>query len=583
MRACIVAVLVLTVAISAGCAEPPSPTATLTPASLPTSTITPKPSNIPIPTATQIVYPMQLEQVGQFGGRAVALALNNDTVYLGVAARVIAIDVHDPAQPAIIGRSNMLPGQVTLLDTYDHYLLVRLSDQPKQVVFDISAAEAFKPLEEREAAAVMNDSYHVTPNPSESAGYRFDFDELAMWDMSGKPPLSIRDASGEPVLTAIQSLPDGQVFAANTIAARDHYVFVANGFGLLIYDLSIPPRMVSEEREWVDWQVTSRLVTDDGTPDYQCCFPLFFTEPPSLCVIGEVLYTESGRLPWDLTQPDDPQPSPQTAATDCDAYPIRDGLIRHWMNIYGRYYFVDQRDPANPEQHEIDSGAGEGQIAAVRGDRLYYFEHTQNHDGSENTLLQIFNITDPRQPVRMGSIVPVSGADNASWTPTKEQEYPWFVVIDHYLYADFTGGTEASRHMVFDVADPSAPKEVEAPNAALFNSALLVSDGLVYAADHDGLQIFDETDLSHPLGSAKYWLGRTRTEQPIRCGCIWKYGDRLYVSMSNGVAIFNVADPAQPQLLAVSGRRPASIAAYGDTVYFQLVDEGVGIFKLVPN
>jgi hypothetical protein len=67
---------------------------------------------------------MRLEQVGQFGGNADALALVGDTIYLKAGPRLETIDVSNPYNPTIIGRSEPLSEEIASIAVLDNVALV---------------------------------------------------------------------------------------------------------------------------------------------------------------------------------------------------------------------------------------------------------------------------------------------------------------------------------------------------------------------------------------------------------------------------------------------------------------------------
>jgi hypothetical protein len=54
----------------------------------------------------------KVELVGQIGGGAYAVAVRGDYAYMGVGPRLAILNVANPAQPAVIGQTGVLPGIV---------------------------------------------------------------------------------------------------------------------------------------------------------------------------------------------------------------------------------------------------------------------------------------------------------------------------------------------------------------------------------------------------------------------------------------------------------------------------------------
>lgn len=137
-----------------GCASPP-PTPTATP--LPTDTATPTPTSPPTltPTATPITYPMHLEQVGQFGGAADALALSENIVMMKVGRRIVSIDISNPSELEIIGRSILLPDWIMSVSAFEHYALV--GDEKGQLwIFDVPAEGDLELVSTLDVGGIVN-------------------------------------------------------------------------------------------------------------------------------------------------------------------------------------------------------------------------------------------------------------------------------------------------------------------------------------------------------------------------------------------------------------------------------------------
>ena len=67
------------------------------------------------------IEPRGFSLVGQLGGSAVAVAVNNDLAVLGQGPRVVTLDVSDPSSPKLLGESQVLSGLVMGLQIVDRY------------------------------------------------------------------------------------------------------------------------------------------------------------------------------------------------------------------------------------------------------------------------------------------------------------------------------------------------------------------------------------------------------------------------------------------------------------------------------
>ncbi len=96
--------LVILAILLAGCASP-TPSATPAPTNDPAST----PTLAPTATSTPIPRVPLLKPVGELGGAISALAIRDTTVFAVVGERIETFDVSDPAHPALVGCTGILP------------------------------------------------------------------------------------------------------------------------------------------------------------------------------------------------------------------------------------------------------------------------------------------------------------------------------------------------------------------------------------------------------------------------------------------------------------------------------------------
>ena len=65
-----------------------------------------------------------VELVGQIGGLSCAVAVQGDYVYLGVGPRLVVLDVSNPANPTVVGRTEVLPDIVRGVAVAGNYAYV---------------------------------------------------------------------------------------------------------------------------------------------------------------------------------------------------------------------------------------------------------------------------------------------------------------------------------------------------------------------------------------------------------------------------------------------------------------------------
>jgi hypothetical protein len=140
--------------------------------------------------------------------------------------------------------------------------------------------------------------------------------------------------------------------------------------------------------------------------------------------------------------------------------------------------------------------------------------------------LRIINVTDPSNPLEIGSYNTPSEADSV-------------VVAGKYAYV--TCSYEGLR--IIDIADPTTPKEIgffkKGPYAEYYYDVFVVGNH-AYLAVTDGLHIIDITNPTDPveIGFFEGWSGRG----------VSVAGNYAYVADGSGLAIFEVADPTDPTL-----------------------------------
>ena len=138
----ILALLVLAACAPAATPLPPSPTAAATNTPQPTLTPTaqePSPTAspaTPLPSPPPAKDPLAFNVVAQMGGTFDTLAIDGNTVYLGIGARLATVDISDPAAPQLLWQSEVLPGLVGALAVQPGLAYLRLGSE--MLVYDTS-------------------------------------------------------------------------------------------------------------------------------------------------------------------------------------------------------------------------------------------------------------------------------------------------------------------------------------------------------------------------------------------------------------------------------------------------------------
>lgn len=114
---------------------PPSPTVTAT------STLEPSPTRAseesaptaalatPSPTPPPARDPLAFNVLAQMGGTFGALAIDGNTVYLGIGPRLATVDVSDPSAPRLLWQSETLPGLVEALTVQPGRVYLRIGSE----------------------------------------------------------------------------------------------------------------------------------------------------------------------------------------------------------------------------------------------------------------------------------------------------------------------------------------------------------------------------------------------------------------------------------------------------------------------
>ncbi|HLA99198.1 MAG TPA: hypothetical protein VJL34_12140, partial [Anaerolineales bacterium] len=131
----IIAHLALAACAPAATPLPPSPTVTTT------NTLQPSPTRVAeestptaaLATASPTPPPardlLAFDVVTQMGGTFGPLAIDGDTVYLGIGPRLAVVDISDPAAPRLLWQSETLPGLVESLAVQPGRIFLRLGNE----------------------------------------------------------------------------------------------------------------------------------------------------------------------------------------------------------------------------------------------------------------------------------------------------------------------------------------------------------------------------------------------------------------------------------------------------------------------
>ena len=78
-----------------------------------------------------------MELVGQIGGATYAVAVQGDYAYIGMGPHLVILNISDPAHPAVVGQTGVLPGVVHSVAVSGSYAYVAAGEAGLRIV-DVS-------------------------------------------------------------------------------------------------------------------------------------------------------------------------------------------------------------------------------------------------------------------------------------------------------------------------------------------------------------------------------------------------------------------------------------------------------------
>ncbi|MBI2939849.1 MAG: hypothetical protein HYY04_05365 [Chloroflexi bacterium] len=491
----------------------PTPTATVTPTATPSSS--------------------RVEFVGQIGGvtRAVAVAERNGVTYayVGVGPRLVILDVSDPADPVLVGRSALLPGVVNGLAVDASHAYIAAGDRGLRILevgtnpasptevgfFDTSGWTS-------DVAVVGNLAYLADGH----LGLRI----LDVTNPAGPVEVGAYDTPG---WTAGLAVAGRYVYLADSATRNKDGQNVPGS--LRVVDVSDPAHPT---------EVGSYGSSGDAR---------------GVDVVGSYAYLADGRgglRILDVTNPASPTPVSQTA-TQGDAWGV--AVVGSYAYVADNWWgirIVDVTNPASPVV--VGSGASssaskEARDVAVAGTYAYVAGYSSG--------LRIVDVADPTRPAPVGSFGPAGYASAVA-------------VADRNLSI---AASNAGLRIV-DVADPVGPTEVgsfdtsgDARDVALTGTYAYLADGWA------GLSVVDVADPTRPVLAGYH-------DTPGDISSVAVGGGRAYLaetpywngsqSLGGGLTTVDITNPANPRELSFLHTRGEvrDVAVAGSYVY--IVESG---------
>lgn len=220
--------------------------------------------------------------------------------------------------------------------------------------------------------------------------------------------------------------------------------------------------------------------------------------------------------------------------------------------------------------YDSDSLIARTHTVWVEGDKLYC--NSAKMRSSPPEAVRILSLADPENPAYIGTVVP----------PIFDGSPAFNNCHDAYVRNDtlFCSG-ENSGMFIFDVSTPSNPKIMatisDYPEKGYNHSSYLTGDGkyLVFTDENAGLgiKIYDISNLANITLKSVF-----RSNPGATAHNPYIIGDKLYVSYyHDGVYVFDIADPADPKVIAFYDTYPQNGNNYGGF-------EGCwGIYPFLPS
>lgn len=470
--------------------------------------------------------------------------------------RVVTADVSNPYRPTIIGRSQIV-GSIASIVATDEAVLVKTRED---------AIWKFEALPDCDLALI--DSYSSTDPDypelpdyldsdytAEIGGYFFRYEPE--YPLYGYNPLHVYkgDESTNQLLTAIGTLPEGEIAASNKMVVRGRYVYTTTGQKLAIYDLAVNPDLVlySEELYLPMWKEIGTLPTDLET-----FAPCGYRYASEIHTVGDFLYVFGCTTisVWSLKDPIKPtlvksldRPDSRIGGSLVNpVFPVNNGFIPYKLIRNGTASILDTRDPANPIFRQVKLGDSEGWIWAASLNYLIY----------DDTELKLFDITDPFHP-RLLDIPP-------------QIDSPPVGMCGKYVFIDPSTTIDLSSPSYARQVDPSPSLVPDKPYWFTCDD----QNGLYFTWTEENVNIYSLDNVDTPMAILDFPI------PPSESYSIWHIGRRLYVTRAHELTSMDIENPIKPQASAMLPYF-SDVVAYKDYLYFNMYGQGIGIFKLVPN
>ena len=556
---------------------PRSETAVATPTPRLTNTLTP---TLPQPTETAVAPPpfeptpdnatvnltltddFEASLVLQVGGSPQAVTVVDNIAYLGIGARLVLVDVSNPAAPQLIAESGLINDVVRDIAVVDN-MVYAAAGRSGLAVFDVSEPTSVEIVNPGPSYAGANPANADTVLVAD--GFAFvrdmnrddggvallafdlsqptqpalletiplaDYSKIDIYDdivtVSNSDKIDFRHTA-DPTVT-VSSIPLAQhTYATHLIFADDLVVVSTAGSRLIrIYDITdlANPQKVSDDIS-IDLLLGGYATSANGRMFVGGTF-------------GEFGYCSSEIWIFDIQQLESVQQVTNFDPFNCLSDLTAVGDILYTTGLSGLQLF-DVSNPTQPQHLSTfihPSGVQDVLAVVPNGQYVYIL----GNEGRGSTI-QTVDINKPDSPL-VGEPLPIMGS-------------PLFnlYISNDMLFAPVSmGGIN-----ILDISDPAVPtltyNATEEPDFYSYQFALALADTVLYEPTFVAgtIAAIDLTDPANPTVANKFQLGGTRLGNLVTDGSYlyaltYQYGEE---ETPGQVDIFSLVNPLFPQHISM--------------------------------
>lgn len=476
-----------------------------------------------------------VELVGQIGGVSHAVVVRDNFACVGEGSKLTILDISDPGEPLLIGKTAPLPGiveSITLAGNFAYVIsrgfpidnsglsIINIADQAEPV--ETGFLPVLLELYNHEISVAINGKYVYVSNSD-----------------SGVTIIDVSNPN-QPMQAGFYAL----IGVRDIVIAGDYAYLAADSSGLLILNVSNPVQPMEVGRipgdsPWYGWWPTGVAVA--GSHAYVTTSG-FRGEGGGLSVVNIANPAE----PVVVAFKDTFGPARAVAI---------DGNFAYVTGEHGLAFFdvSSPTDPVNAGNFDLFYNLYPEELAVHRN-------HAYVIDGSFR--LRIINVSNPAEPLEDGFYNMLGSAENLD-------------VFGDYAYVIVSGGLQ-----IINIADPSQPAE-----AGFFATTAFIRDVdvngqfAVVGTDSQGVYIINVANPARPTLAG--FLDASWEVNDIAIE-----GDYAYVATrGDGLRIINISDPRKPlETSFFKGEFEAfGVAVVGDYAYLAAVNSGLLVINVADR